>query len=509
MLYLSYSLFLFLGAGTIFALAILTLIRRAGVLSWIFLLMILAALFYIIGSAMEILSKDLVSILFWSKIQYLGIPFLPTLYCIFAFYFVGKKRRGSWFLIIVLLVISFSILIARLTDEQHHLYYTNVVLENIDGHFFKSYEKGPFFWCLVVLNLFCFIFVTTIIARYRNSSSPLFRRQGRFVQIGVLFPVIPYFLEIFHLVPGNLDLIPAAILLASPIFWVATFRHNLFDLVPIGRDLLVETMSDAVFVIDPHGIVADANPAAIISFGESDKNVVGKSLLDAFPSLPWPVNENDLITVKDKVWRLRKMPLPSGKFRAGGTLVVAIDETEREELLGKLEFLARYDPLTGLLNRRSWYDSVRDSLETLKRHERWCSLIYLDLDHFKQINDTAGHSEGDRVLKGVASVLHKGVRTPDLISRYGGEEFLLFLPESTLVETETAAERLRRAIENAFSDSSVKVTGSFGISGCLVDEDTDIEELIRKADRAMYFSKTSGRNRVTVFEDLLIEQSEK
>jgi diguanylate cyclase (GGDEF)-like protein len=158
--------------------------------------------------------------------------------------------------------------------------------------------------------------------------------------------------------------------------------------------------------------------------------------------------------------------------------------------------------LTGLLNRHSWNNAVETELYRLARHKRSGSVIYMDLDYFKKVNDVYGHAAGDAVLKTVGTILKAGVRRPDLVGRYGGEEFVLFLPESDAEGGAEVAERLRADLEAAVIESGGKrilITGSFGVSGSLITEGLNLEILVNQADKALYEAKNSGRNRVMQF----------
>lgn len=169
----------------------------------------------------------------------------------------------------------------------------------------------------------------------------------------------------------------------------------------------------------------------------------------------------------------------------GGQLGMAI---EKSRLYEEAKSLSLHDPLTGLANRRSLNIQAEKLFESSKRYNRPLSAIMLDIDHFKIYNDTYGHQEGDTVLVRVAETLRMLVRNADYVFRYGGEEFLILLPETSSPEAYTLAERLRAAVE-----SGADVTISLGVcsSPCV-----SIEDVIKKADSALYQAKMKGRNRV-------------
>ena len=186
---------------------------------------------------------------------------------------------------------------------------------------------------------------------------------------------------------------------------------------------------------------------------------------------------------------------------------IARDITEVMQLglshVGHLEMLtkrAETDGLTGLANRKSFLRRLEAELSRLDgRHP--LGVIMMDIDHFKRINDTYGHPFGDEVLRRVSAVLGKAIRRGDAVGRYGGEEFVLFLPMADPVKAVEGAERFRRMIrQTKFRDGGkeVAVTASFGVS-CAPGHGNAPEELLKKADEALYLSKQRGRDRVTLY----------
>ena len=164
---------------------------------------------------------------------------------------------------------------------------------------------------------------------------------------------------------------------------------------------------------------------------------------------------------------------------------------------------AIYDTLTGLVNRR--YFEERLSIETQKAFPASSdlSVIMVDIDHFKKVNDTYGHAGGDEVLREIASLLKNSVRKQeDMVARYGGEEFVLVLPEVSLEVASTIAERIRRSVENTpidIGETQAHLTISLGVSSFPTHRATSKEELVKMADLALYDAKRGGRNRVCIF----------
>jgi diguanylate cyclase (GGDEF)-like protein len=160
---------------------------------------------------------------------------------------------------------------------------------------------------------------------------------------------------------------------------------------------------------------------------------------------------------------------------------------------------AQIDPLTSLPNRRALHERLAQEWDRLMRHGGRLSFIMVDLDHFKRVNDTYGHSIGDRILQEAAKVLQGQCRKVDLSARYGGEEFAIVVPEVTALEAANLAERCRSGMENVavkVGAETIRITASFGVSDSNGVGSSDA--LIELADRALFQAKDAGRNNVRV-----------
>jgi diguanylate cyclase (GGDEF)-like protein len=163
----------------------------------------------------------------------------------------------------------------------------------------------------------------------------------------------------------------------------------------------------------------------------------------------------------------------------------------------RMESMAHTDPLTGLLNRRSMEQRLREAAQGFQRTGRSFCVVMADVDHFKRINDVHGHEAGDRVLRAVAALLSDRLRMHDAVARWGGEEFLLLLPETDLELARDVADRLRATAEARLREAAgfgQDVTLTFGVA--MFDRPMRVDACLKKADEALYAGKASGRNRV-------------
>jgi two-component system cell cycle response regulator len=175
------------------------------------------------------------------------------------------------------------------------------------------------------------------------------------------------------------------------------------------------------------------------------------------------------------------------------------DELRRQR--EQLEQLTRQDVLTGLANRRGLDELLSREVGRSKRYSCPMSVVMIDLDRFKEINDTYGHQAGDHVLREVAEIVRRAVRTQDIVARYGGEELAILMPETAMEQAAMVAERLRVDLSNAvirWRDHELRVTASFGVVGTPTMPTQEPAELVRLADRALYRAKALGRNRVSL-----------
>lgn len=165
----------------------------------------------------------------------------------------------------------------------------------------------------------------------------------------------------------------------------------------------------------------------------------------------------------------------------------------------RLQRLAALDPLTGIYNRRFGMGRLHEEFSRAVRATAPLGLMMFDIDYFKKVNDTYGHLAGDRVLVAVAKTARSAVREGDVLMRYGGEEFLIILPAASKENTRTVGERLRRKVEDTVlseGDQTVRVTISVGVTAYPEPDAANEQELVKRADEALYRAKESGRNRV-------------
>jgi diguanylate cyclase (GGDEF)-like protein len=184
----------------------------------------------------------------------------------------------------------------------------------------------------------------------------------------------------------------------------------------------------------------------------------------------------------------------------GGLVVNMRDISERKRFMAELERLSETDPLTNTLNRRGFMKLAEREFQRSRRNKQLLTLVMVDIDHFKGVNDRYGHAAGDMVLAMVAEGCRKHLRSIDVLARFGGEEFIILLMDASLDAARTVVSRVHQGIAGSRTTTikgDVLVTASFGIA--TVDAGAvDLETAIRLADEALYEAKNSGRNCIRI-----------
>ncbi len=371
---------------------------------------------------------------------------------------------------------------------------------------------------------------THLVRRYRRAAG-VFRRQIAVLLLSALLSTVGNVVAVVSQLDGSgTDVTPISFLVTGLVDCWAIFRGGLLRLVPVAREQVVDTVPDAVLVVDPDDVVLDVNPAAVRMLQrlrpEGPGDLIGRPLSavarpEALAVLAATERRDGhrVAEVRPGVWLdVRDSAVSDPRGRPLGRILVVRDVTDQQErqaaiealnarLVEQVEVIERLraelaeeavrDPLTGLHNRRHLDRALRADLASRPRTGRLAVLV-VDVDHFKTVNDRFGHAAGDRVLTAVADTLTGAVREGDTAARLGGEEFVLVLPGAGRAQALERAERVRRAVaavRHPVDGGGVGVTVSIGVAVCPADG-TTAAALLEAADRALYTAKETGRDRV-------------
>ncbi|WP_167496040.1 MULTISPECIES: GGDEF domain-containing protein [Shewanella] len=279
-------------------------------------------------------------------------------------------------------------------------------------------------------------------------------------------------------------------------------------------DLILDQVDAYIYLKDTQCKYIYANQLTLDYFGVTLEKLKGTSDSDYFPENVVDVlhvNDTKVLNSQSKisddvivdtqtslvVYHEVKQPLYNHKGLLIGLIGVSTDITAAYHLRSKLEQLANTDSLTGLFNRRSFTSFCEHEFFRATRYFQPFSLMIIDIDLFKVVNDTYGHLVGDEVIKRVANICNEHVREADVLARIGGEEFAILLPDTDMNSAYVLAERLREAQQQYDKPQAPSITISIGIA-TLRSQDKAFSEIFNRADKALYSSKHVGRNSVNV-----------
>ncbi|MGF2616416.1 diguanylate cyclase [Rossellomorea vietnamensis] len=458
--------------------------------------------------AFELTSSTLMEVKFWLGAEYLVMPFIPGFLLWMCVRYAGIELRQRYLYLLFLppIITVFT----QHTNELHHLYYTSIQLREDLPFPIVELTYGPLFY---VHALYLFLCLTTsiVLLLLQLKKAPFrFRMQIILMILGLFVPIVANYFYVNKYSDNGIDLGPVSMSLSFILHGIALFSYQMFNVLPIAREKVFDSMREGVVVLDQKGAVLDYNKAMLKVIPELNQLAVGKAIHKVLQDselsrLICQGKECDYECTKNGTvehYQVRFSPVFHKNKEVIGSIITFMNISERVLLQDKLKRLASYDGLTNVYNRTCFLENAESVVDS---SVNGASLILFDIDHFKQVNDTFGHEAGDTVLSQVARTAESHLRPHDLLGRYGGEEFIILLPETPLEEAFLIANQLRITIASNLvkvDRKPVQVTSSFGISFISGKEgfsQESLKEAVGKADEALYAAKRNGRNNVQVF----------
>jgi diguanylate cyclase (GGDEF)-like protein len=442
---------------------------------------------------------------FWLDVTYFGVVATPAFGLIFALQITHKETLLSPLTYFALAVEPLLVLLTLWTDPLHGLFFGGK--RAVDAGMIL--EGGLVFWVNVIYSYLVNLISMILLAREYRRSQGIYRNQFAIILIGLGIPFLNsiVFIAGFNPLPGA-DNTPFSFTITGLFFAYALFRYRFLDLIPIARSMLIDSMNDGLMVLDAENRVLDMNHAAErwlpgLRVGDSIE-----SIADRLPAVLLQYRQqNDLrIEVRlENPSRYLDVQISSVRNSRGqflGRLIVWRDITELKELQNTLHDLAIRDGLTKVYNRRHFEQLAEVEWARAQRHHRSLVVLLVDIDHFKTVNDTYGHQAGDRILARFAEICQQVKRAEDLFARWGGEEFIFLLPDSSPQAATALVNRLFQQFSQTEWMANAKdwqLTCSIGGAANTFQEGDSFEALIRRADEALYQAKNTGRNRAVFY----------
>ncbi len=467
---------------------------------------------YLFGYLMIINSNNLQEMIFWNQIQYLGLPFISVLWLMVALLYT--KTIYSLKIRMALLLFSVPVItfFMRLTNSWHHLFYTEWEMRQLFGYYSLYMERGIWYYVNISYTILC-MFLTVIIYFIGYLKNKVGYTKSHFLVFlfASLLPFIGIVLILFAFEEWSIDysalMMPVSLLIIS----YGILKCDFLEIRTLARETIFENNFAGMVVLGPGKRIIDYNKAAEKFFEAINisldncpiEHILDREskLLEIFES----ESDHDfslMIDGEERFFEIDVVPLGGPHDRNTRMLKSIRDVTEERKIQEKLKFLATTDSLSGLYNRAEFMNLAQREFVWAKSNNEELSLLIMDLDNFKIINDTFGHAAGDEIIREIGSIIKTGFRKTDIAGRIGGEEFAVVLKNASLEEAKKVAEKFRETVAKRkviYGEHEISFTISIGVAAIHGNTDAinNIEDILKMADDALYRAKAKGRNRVS------------
>jgi len=458
-----------------------------------FALVVLAMTVHSAVYSIELLCSTVDQMFICIRLEYIGIAFYPYLQLLFTSEYTDEHTFANPVVRFLFLTFGFVTFFLVQTNPLHHLYYSSVSLGSPYGFPLLVLEFGPWYHVQSALLLCSALYGVSIFLFRSIRMDKETRSRSICLLLGIFVPCFSGLLYLLGVLPAHLDISTMSYFVLVIIYSIGLFRHSLFSIGELTHKMILDAIDEAVIVISPNNQIINCNDVAKRIPFSCQKLSIGDSLErcgELFAQLS--SGHGGEFQLHDRYYLLKIIPYPKGHC----TVLMINDATDSIRAKQDLERLATLDALTGCYNRRYVMQQGETELINSLRYDYPLSLIMIDIDFFKKINDTYGHHTGDKVLCALTGICGRTIRETDFLARYGGEEFLILLPHAGAEEAYAIAERLRANVE---AHAECPFTISLGISSNQHDRGVSFYQLIAFADQAMYHSKHRGKNQTTLY----------
>lgn len=493
------SIWLILSGALCVILSISAWQRRAGDFPRNFSLALLAIAAYSFGYALELGAQDLAAMQFALRIEYLGIPFISSIWTLMAYSYVNQRPMQAFHTALLFAIPVLTFLLFQ-TNAMHQLFYTDLAYQQVEGLAIAQIQRGPWYYVHMAYSNLCFFAYNALLLRSCLQAQPVYRAQALLLMLSSLAPWVCMLLFLFGVSPKGIDLNPFGLAVAGILSAVAVWRYKFLHLVPMARDVVFSSIEEGVVIVDEMQRIIDFNRSASRIFPQLDAASIGTPLaalpdgqaLSAMLSVDGASCFQQRTAEGTRDYEIKHSPLRGYRNLPMGKAILIQDVSTRVALERQLLDLATHDELTGLSNRRHLMAQAESAFQLAARHDRPLSVLICDVDHFKHVNDSLGHLAGDALLRNIAASLQHRVRQTDVCGRYGGDEFVVVLPETGLEEARHMAATLtQHVLAQTGHGLSIGVacrqTGTAGFLDLLRDADQDLyaRKLARRTERPL------------------------
>ena len=485
---------------------IVSIKKRDAPKSFNFIIISILIVFFALGRFIEASSSSLEAAYIGVIIAYLSGPYIPLFLLLFLadYYEIKAPKWLAWVLAAPLFAGSILVSAPRFRG----FFYLSI----------EYYSGPPIAQVMVEGTLIYYIFygyyylsmlACLIVSLWgAKKFGRIEWKQSLAVVVAIMLPAISAVLYMAEVMSPNLEFIPIALCGSLACLGIAIYRLNMLQTLPIAKDRILEQTNDAFVVVDHEGRYMDSNVSAKkiapvlndMRFGQKT------NIRELFPGMSEDPSGERTVAVsisdmQNQYFNFTHMDVIH-KGKKVCVCYILHDITYARKRMAELKSMATYDSLTQVYNRASFYELAAYELDAAREQKSPVAAFEIDIDFFKDVNDTYGHFGGDEILKAFAVKISGRLRASDIFGRVGGEEFNILLPNTNQENAANIANDLKQLIENetfVYDGHEVFVTISIGIAVFDKHRHIGLEKLLLDADNALYQAKNAGRNRVCIY----------